>query len=258
MKNFQQFAGLLLLLFMSNLAASQAYQPIYSDDFESYPEGSFLAQESPAWSPWFGFLYEEAVISAGQSLSPSKSVLVIPENDIVNDLDNRTTGKYRIRFQVYIPQGKSGYYNIMMEFGDPYTWAFDCVFFADGSGALRLEDAAAATFFYHHEKWIEVINYIDLDEDLAEVYIGDNLIYRWQYSSKTAYSSDPGIKQLAVLDLYGYDEEGLPLDSQMYVDDYEFAVLSYPIPLTDYAVYLVVLLISIFIIFRYRNILPES
>ncbi|MDZ7740278.1 MAG: hypothetical protein U5Q03_00520 [Bacteroidota bacterium] len=56
------------MLFLSSVASSQACQPIYADNFESYPPGSYLAQESPLWSPWFGFLYEEAVISADQSL----------------------------------------------------------------------------------------------------------------------------------------------------------------------------------------------
>ena len=238
-----------ILLFCVSVV-SQTFQQIYSDNFETYQTGDYLAEESPAWSPWFGYAYEQAVISDDQAFSPTKSVLIVPDNDIVNDLGNRTSGKYRISFYAFIPPGKSGYYNIMMEFGTNETWAFDCVFFTDASGALRLEDAAAATFSYPQGEWIRIVNDIDLDNDIAEVFIEGNLIHTWQYSSKTAYGPEPGIKQLAVLDLYGYDETGLPLESQMYVDNYEFSEQTSPVPLSDYSVYLLSGLIVVFIVYR--------
>jgi hypothetical protein len=122
------------------------------------------------------------------------------------------SGKISVSFQAYIPATHSGYFNIMSGFDLGYHWNMDIYFDAGGTGRLQTGDPEVA-FSWTEDTWMEVEVIVDLDNDLAELWLAGAMVNSWVYSNSS--SGGPSALVLAVNDFFG----AAPTD-QMYVDDY--------------------------------------
>ncbi|PIE88770.1 MAG: hypothetical protein CSA04_00160, partial [Bacteroidetes bacterium] len=89
------------------------------DDFESYNVGEQLAAQNPdLWTTWSNAPGggEDPFISADQAQSGTKSAVIETGNDCVLPLGDLTEGKYKLRFDIFVPQGFVGYYNVLQLF----------------------------------------------------------------------------------------------------------------------------------------------
>ncbi len=210
---------------------------LYQDDFESYNVGDYIAVENPTWwTTWSGApgTGEDALISDDYASSPTKSVLVDEvggPTDLLLKLGNKTSGVYNVNFNMYVPTGYAGYYNIQHMESPGIEWAVEVYFKADGTGFIHAGGSNAATFTYPLDAWVPVENFIDLDNDLAELYINGVFIHTWQWSLQA--QGDPGANQLGSVDFFaGADGSDVPLyyfddvlyeifPTDLYVDDFE-------------------------------------
>ncbi len=83
----------------------------FSDDFESYPLGTYHGGN---WSSWGGTPgAEDIIVSDAFAFDGTKSGFIggSTVQDAILVLGNKTTGSYGVSFQAYIPAGKSGYFN---------------------------------------------------------------------------------------------------------------------------------------------------
>ncbi|HOI32065.1 MAG: T9SS type A sorting domain-containing protein [Bacteroidales bacterium] len=200
---------------------------IYWNDFDDYNVGDYIAVVDPDnWTTWANApgTTEDALIVDEQSNSPSNSLKVDGVSDLVFKMGNKTSGKFVIDFNYYVPSGFGAYYNFQHYQEPGIEWAFEVYFATDGSGTMNAGGNDAATFTYNHDEWIEITNVIDLDADWAQVYFDEELIYEWQFS--LGAQGDVNILQMGGINFYAGAPEGET--STYFVDDLVWIALVPP------------------------------
>jgi hypothetical protein len=221
-----------LLLFISAMfvwmcAFSQGTLP-YTDDFETYTVGGYLAvQNTTWWTTWSNLpgSAEDGQISTAFAHSGTKSVLCdevpTPATDQIMKLGNKTTGAYELKFWAYIETGKCAYYNIQ-HYQDPGTqWAFEVYFRTSGAGELLAGSATAWAFTYPKDTWFEVRHLIDLDNDNIKLYINNVLVHEWPFHYQP--TGTVGLNQLGGVDFYAGAKSGTTEVPKYFFDDVSFS-----------------------------------
>ncbi|MCK5076258.1 MAG: T9SS type A sorting domain-containing protein, partial [Calditrichia bacterium] len=126
---------------------------------------------------------------------------------------------YTMSFQVYIPDGKAGYFNALSEFTQPGTfeWGMECYFDVGGGGRVLGGSSTAIPFSYTYDTWHMVEVVVDLDHDLAELRFNGTSIHEWQWT--LGASGDGSQLQLDANDFFG-----ATANDEMYFDDYMIAI----------------------------------
>jgi len=194
---------------------------IFEDDFDSYNSGERLAEQAGLpWTTWSENpgSAEDPYVSDEQSSTAPNSVKIAAGNDNVLLLGDSVTGRYLVSFSIYVPAGKIAYYNILQLFaGSNSEWGTQVFFDVGGQGRIDAGAEGAATFDFDYDTWITVENYIDLDNDWAEVFVDGNYLIGWQWTLGTF--GTPGPLQLGAVNFYAWDETGTP---EYYFDDVVF------------------------------------
>jgi hypothetical protein len=207
---------------------------IFFEDFDGFIAGQQLACQDPVnWTTWSiaPCGSEDAFVSSNYAYSGSNSTVVVSANDLVKPLGDQTTGKWYISFLVYIPAGKSGYFNTLTGF-TPNTieWAHDCFFDAGGGGRLDITGGGGGgtvvPFTYTVAAWNQIILIIDLDalNSPAEFWIGTSpstltMVSTWDWTN-----GGLKVNRIAANDFYGF-----AATDEMYFDNYYFGDAMPPI-----------------------------
>jgi hypothetical protein len=237
MKTFYKInLSLILTLLISTITTAQ----VINDNFDSYTVGQPLAsQNSTEWTTWSGTPgspTEDPLISNSYFYSGSNSVVIKQGNDLVRLHGQLTSGICDIGFKIYIPTGKSGYFNSLNKFviGDPNAnqkWAFECYFNTGSAGSLK---AAGSTipFTYTNDAWQPVLLVVDLDHDSAQLWIDGSKISQWQWTK--GYNGAGGYP----LQFDATDFFGAASTDEMYIDDFIVTYSinnSLPVELTSFS-----------------------
>ncbi|MDO9577993.1 MAG: hypothetical protein Q7J16_08915, partial [Candidatus Cloacimonadales bacterium] len=212
---------------------------ISADDFDSYTAGQYLAVQSPQWTTWSNApgTGEDCFVSDAQSSSPSNSMLVELNNDLVYIMDDYTSGVYSMDIEMYVPTGYCGYYNMQKTSTPGQQWAFQAYFLTNGTTIIDAGAASAATFPYSHDEWLALRLVIDLDTDYCDFYFNGTHIIGYQWSMGTF--GTPGLLQLGGMNIFGGANSGTTDTPMFYVDNVAFKEI---VPATDelsgYDVYL--------------------
>ncbi len=216
------FSSVFIALIFSVMAYGQPI--IFQEDFEAYTAGVQLTlQNSLDWTTWNnvpGDPVTDPFVSTDFAASGVNSVLIVTDNDLVHVIANYTTGKYSLRFKMYIPTGFDGYFNTLQEFLGAATvnWGMQVYFYAGGNGNIDGGAALAQPFTFTHDTWMDVEVIVDLDTDFAEFYLNSTLIHSWQWSLGTF--GTPQINQLGGSNYYGNDDVSTIEPAKYYIDDY--------------------------------------
>ena len=197
---------------------------IICDDFDSYTLGGLNAQ-SADWDVWDG-TGGDGIVTNEQAQSGSQSMKIdfaLPgaQQDVVLLLGDSTSGNYLLKWQMFIPAGKQAYYNIQHDL-TPHVFGTQVYFDANGAGRVVLNTAAGspplATFHYQYDKWIDVQQYIDIDNDVSYLVISDTVVAMWQFSLTNVEGTTSN--QLAGVDFYPDNAS-----YKYYVDNVQFIQL---------------------------------
>ena len=208
-----------IILLTSSLSFGQM---IFEDNFDAYVAGTALTAQTSNWTTWSGTpaTGEDPLVSNAYAYSGTNSVNIITNNDLVYEIPNYTTGKYSIKYMMYIPTGNTAYWNILTQFNPSAAWGVEVYFNAGGAGSLL---SGAATFTYSYDTWFSCETIIDLDADVAEFYVAGSLVHSWTWSNA-------GQNQLG-----GNDFFGAAATDSWYLDDYTFTDLLWvPVELTSF------------------------
>ena len=211
------YLGFILAVFFSTIAIGQV--TVFEDNFDSYVAGEQIScQVTAIWKTWTNnpcSATEDAYISNSYSFSGNNSLKIVQNNDVVREIGTPiNSGIAEINFQLFIPTGKSGYFNTLTSFAPPnYTWAMQVFLNANGTGTIDAQGANSATFSYPQNQWFPVKIVADLTADSGKFYLNGNLIRRWQWSKGTFGTSND--KKLDGNDFFGY-----AATDEMYIDDY--------------------------------------
>ena len=209
------FTFLMLLLAVSFAANSQI-----SEDFDSYTAGGKMVEQSLAqgndfWTCWSGDSgaggAEDGTVSDEYASSGSNSVMCSGTNDFVMLFGDLTEGKHIVAFDMYIPTGFVGYYNILQAFGPGGAgaiWGLEIYFNPGGVAELTAENVTPyQTFSYPYDTWFHIENVIDLNADEATLIVEGTEIASWQWS---VGASGGGTNTLAAMDIYAAATNGTP------------------------------------------------
>ncbi len=174
---------------------------IFEDNFESYTAGQKLAEQAGVpWTTWNNDPggAEDPVVSTNQSYNGTKSVYITNDDNSVLLLNDQISSRYKLSFYIYIEESRYCHYNLLHEFSGPSSLMAAQIYFdLNGNGHINAGKQNAAYFNFNYNEWILVENYIDLDNDLADIFIGSEYITSWQWTSGAV--GDTGILQLAAV-----------------------------------------------------------
>ncbi len=215
---------LFAVLFIS-VSSLFAQELIYEDNFDSYTVGDKIAETAGApWTTWSGDVggSEEGTISATQAASPNNSLYIVTNNDIVIDLEDITTGSYRIDFDMLIEAGKVGYFNLLQDFaGGDSEWGMQAYFNSDLTGSVDAGGSSSAEFTYEADTWIAVRLFVNLESDLATLLFDGEELVSWKWSGGS--SGGGNLLKLDAVNLFGWD--GNKGTAGYYIDNFVFSSL---------------------------------
>ena len=196
-----------------NLAGLGSY---YYEGFDEYTVGDFLAVVDENWGTWSDIpgSDEDGLITDEQALSEPNSVKVEGSTDLILPLGENITGTYLLNFNVFVPSGNVGYFNISHFDTPDIDFAIHCYFNENGEGIFTAS-CNNIFFAYNKNEWVNLNFNIDLDNDRAVFSINSSQIYSWQWSDLA--EGGTGTKQLGFIDFYANNNFGSPL---MYFDDF--------------------------------------
>lgn len=182
-------------------------QQIINENFESYDTGSYIATEVDSiWATWSdGPL--GGLISEEQAHGGTKSMKSYIDNnngnnietDVILNMNDLTTGRYRVEFYMYVPAGHTGYYNILQDFNvSESKWGFQLSL--NNDTAKIDANGNQYTHLYTPDSWVKIQHYIDLDNDWIDFYMNDELVISYQWS-KGIYGVG-GVNKLDAINFY--------------------------------------------------------
>jgi hypothetical protein len=192
------------------------------EDFETYNAGEQLVEQAVAmgydyWTTWSNSpgSAEDPFVTTDVYQSGDNSIVIEGTNDAVLLFGDKTTGAYTVMFSIYIPDGYFGYFNLLQDFaGTTSQWGTQCYFDAGGIGTIDAGAAAAGVFNYNYDEWVHVKVDVDLDQDWADIYVNDEAVVSWQWS--TGPFGTGTLNQLSAMNLWAWGDNGTP---KAYFDD---------------------------------------
>ena len=219
------FSYVLCVLLTGSLAIAKANPQsniqVLNETFESYTVGNKIAEEAYVagnnwWTTWSndpGSLEDGVVADYGGT----KCGYYTQGNDQVLLLNENNDGVYNLEFDMLIPEGKKGYFNILHNFAGALgsQWAFAAFinmdnngYFTDGEGTFFIDGETLNQNVFVFDEWMHFRFYISTDNDLARLYYStettyqeEQLLFYWQWSHDTN-GNDCG-KQLYAMNFYG-------------------------------------------------------
>ncbi|MEL6809843.1 MAG: T9SS type A sorting domain-containing protein [Bacteroidota bacterium] len=222
MKKFYLFS-----IFLFSLVSTIDAQLI-EDDFEFYVPGDMGEQNPTVWSTWSGDPSDGSnilVVEGVSTGSGNQAGFIGPGSlqDCLLLLGNQTFGNYFISFNMYIPTGKTAYFNIQGETETNTTTGYEGagngglgvfnsgnLFFNNGgvNPGIFEDDATGDTATYPEETWFPVEIYVDVDELTYEITIDGTLVHA---PLPGPFLEDPS---LGGIDFFSIDN-----NNEYYIDD---------------------------------------
>ena len=193
---------------------------VLCDNFDQYDLGS-VDPQSGIWVPWPGG--ETGPITDAQAQSPNNSLQIVGGGAIDQILllpGNVTTGNYTVRWSFFVPAEKGAYFNLQGDqddIGGIFKMQMDIQ--PDGEAHLDAGGEDVAIFTFPQGEWVDVVHYLDFDNDWAQLVVNGDLIHTWLVSDETFAAG--GAAQVGAVNFFG-----LSADYEFYIDDVE--VVSVP------------------------------
>jgi hypothetical protein len=159
-----------LLAIFSLIMVSMTAQTGFQDDMESYSEGEPIFVDW--WTDWgCGGGVGCAILSTSAQAQGGSLSGLIPDDgttDAVLDLGNKIFGQWGLEFWMYIPAGKTGYFNMQgtVPIGSG-EWVVGNILFNAGAatpGFGNIDDSALGNveFSYPEDQWFQVLMNFDV------------------------------------------------------------------------------------------------
>lgn len=208
------------------------------DPFEEYTVGNKIAVESAAaghdwWTTWSNNpgSNEDGVVA---DFDNTQCGHLTYNNDQVLLLGDEENGVYDLEFDILVPTGKNGYFNILHHFaGSNSTWAMQCYLHltndgqnstsAPGHGTIHAGSNGTADVPCVYDDWMHFRLHVDTDNDVAEYYYtapGEDevLVCTWQWSLDSFGENTVG-RTLGAMDFFPPENTAT---SEYYLDNFSF------------------------------------
>ncbi len=219
---------LLLGLFVVGTLSAQIS---FSDDFESYEVGAYVAASSSDWTTWTDSpgSSEDSQISDEQAASGTKSLKLVagsagggPADVILKFGDVHTDGDFEFEMNMFVVSGTGAYFNFQGADPPGSVWAVEFAFNDNGNLLVSNNSGALLETTYVHDTWFNIRIVVDLTNNLWQVLIDDE---------EQGSFSNP-LNMVASIDLFPFNGNGNGT-SIFYVDDVAFGYEPYVQPALD-------------------------
>ncbi len=192
----------------------------FTDDFESYIAGEQLACQNPMqWTTWNNSpcSVRDPFISSAYAQSGSNSVM-IKRNEfnqsvgLVKYLDV-PVGVWEISFGIYIPSGKSGFFQSAVWADPGPIVAFTCEFDPGGNGNLTAGSPEPVAFGFEHDAWQKVKIIADMESDLGEFWFNGEMVHSWTWTDGVGTGAP---LHLGFMNFFSQEND------ELYFDDFMF------------------------------------
>jgi hypothetical protein len=205
-------------------------EPVLCDSLDQYNSATSAApiwDQSALFVEWAGNLGGETEVSTAQAASAPNSIRIHDTgpsgiSDVVALFDTLSAGAWEISFDMYIPVGKGGYYNIQQNYvggGLGNLWGGEVYFLDNGTAEVVYTTGSvlAGTFTYTQGQWFEITTILDLDNDTIWFeYNGNSTNVGYQYSLANA----GGPIQFNGINFYSGVKAGSSYSADYYFDNF--------------------------------------
>ncbi len=212
------------------------------DPFEEYNVSGKIAQEAinaghEWWTTWSNAPggSEDGLVAY---YSGNKRGHFTYGNDQVLLLGDEENGNYNLEFDILVPQGKNGYFNILHHFaGSNSTWAMQCYLHmtndgststqAPGHGTVHAGSNGTADIACVYDAWMHFRLNVDTDQDIARYYYtapgaSEILVCTWQWSLDS-FGENITDRVLGAMDFFPPENAAT---SEYYLDNLEVTLQS--------------------------------
>ena len=175
---------------------------IVEDDIEGLAAGD-AAGQTAWWGAWPGGTGAEVTTEQAESGAQSLKMAAGGSQDPLFVFGDITSGHYVSRWDMYIPDGSTGYFNVqhLAPTASAGFWGLECFFTAGGVGRLELYDGSPNhAFDYPSDAWFPVLLFVDLDNDIARLIVDEHYVDQWQFS--TGANAASMVNQLNSINFY--------------------------------------------------------
>lgn len=182
------------ILILSTAGISQNLK----DNFDSYELGP-ISPQADHWILW-NMAVDDCNVVGEEFASPPYSMRVAEGalEDVVFIFDDLSTGTHRIGWRMFIPEGKTGYYNHQESQVPGVGWNVEVYFNqaggSPGTASVQEDEMELSSFSYPEGEWFLIEHIIDLDGDFMEMYVNHEFVHSMIYTPTLGginfYSSD--------------------------------------------------------------------
>lgn len=202
----------------TNMTCIENPDALICEDFEPYSLGD-ISPQSPVFIPWD--LAEFSALNARISqdfAAEGKQSLKIAKDGDGNDqlvlLGNQTQGCYSLSWKMYLPNGRSGYFNIQNSEIPGNQWNNQMYFHASGKGYLVefyvSKNDTIVEFSFPSNRWVEFKQEFNLNANTFKLFIDGKEIYQGEY-----------LGNLGAVNFWAFNDQSL-----MYIDDFSLVALN--------------------------------
>lgn len=193
---------------------------IIDDNFEFYTLGDMGDQNPTVWNNWSGdptgASQENIIVTDAQASSGDQSGTIQDNGvqDAVLLLGDHSSGVRTLQFMMYVPSGRTGYYNFQESVPVGANWALHVHFNEDGSSGgvgtfaqdNTADPVAGESFTYPEDTWFLVSHVIDMDTNTVSFSIDGTEFYNGDFFAETG-------------NVAGVDFFSISSNNEYYVDD---------------------------------------
>ena len=176
MKHVNKIFFLVLCLFIYSFASAQ----IFSYDFEQLNVGDPVAATiGDPWTTWNNApgSAEDGSITDEQAVG-NRSLKIDTGNDVVLKLGDKTTGAYRISFDMYVPEDKEAYFNVLHVFNGSNSKTLLNMWFNSEAYGNWISGIFSSNYQFDFplNEWNRIIVDYYIDDALICVKINDGIV----------------------------------------------------------------------------------
>lgn len=194
------------------------------EGFENYYTGS-LTNQTSNWVDWNSNPNFTGQISTYRAANGRKSLYIdfkggysdYHQPDVVRQVGERSTGAYKMSWQMYIPSGRNAHVNFQKFQQLGREWGLGIFFRMGRRIAVKARNRVIQTNVYYPQgRWFDVSITYDLDRQYAFLWVDGKMVACWKTYIRMNKSYN-GQNRLAGVDFYAYHSA-----STFYIDEFCF------------------------------------
>ena len=196
----------------------------FSDNFDSYTSGSYLAKSNSKWTTWGNTpgTTQDVTVSSAKAHSGTNSIYFNsslatggPVDEVLPFGTQYNTGTFTLEMWMLVDAGKVGYFNLQSATKVGTNWAMDMNLKSDGTfEILNTTDGSLLTGTYSQGSWMDIKLNIDHNKNVWELFING--------TSKGTFTNS--FNQIASMDVFAMS------GSSFYIDDVSYTYTPYTMP----------------------------